>query len=61
MAFQFKNSKGKTYFLHSRNVELKGGRTQTLYFFAKEPGEGALNACPVRLSRSRSRRTGCRC
>ena len=46
MAFQFKNSKGKTYFLHSRNVELKGGRTQTLYFFAKEPGQGALDAVP---------------
>ena len=30
MAYQFKNSKGKTYFLHSRNVEMKGGRPQTL-------------------------------
>ena len=46
MAYQFKNSKGKTYFLHSRNVELKGGRTQTLYFFAKEPGQGALDDVP---------------
>ncbi len=46
MTYQFKNSKGKTYFLHSRNVELKGGRTQTLYFFAKEPGQGALDAIP---------------
>ena len=36
----------RTYFLHSRNVELKGGRTQTLYFFAKEPGQGALDAVP---------------
>ena len=43
MAYSFTNSKDKTYFLHSRQVELKGGRTQTLYFFAKEPGEGALN------------------
>jgi hypothetical protein len=47
MAYEFKNSKGKTYFLHSRNVELKGGRTQTLYFFAKEPGQGALDAVPA--------------
>lgn len=46
MAFKFTNSKGKTYFLHSRNVELKGGRKQQLYFFAKEPGEGSLDAVP---------------
>ena len=46
MAYSFTNSKDKTYFLHSRQVELKGGRTQTLYFFAKEPGEGALNEVP---------------
>jgi len=47
MAYQFTNSKGKAYFLHSRKVELKGGRTQTLYFFAKEPGDGALNEVPA--------------
>ncbi|MCL4804834.1 MAG: hypothetical protein KJ046_11095 [Anaerolineae bacterium] len=47
MAFKFTNSKGKDYFLHSRTVELKGGRTQQLYFFAKEPGQGALDAVPA--------------
>ncbi|MBP9502534.1 MAG: hypothetical protein KBF17_10280 [Candidatus Promineofilum sp.] len=47
MAYSVTNSKGKTYFLHSRTVELKGGRSQTLYFFAKEPGQGALNAVPA--------------
>ena len=31
----------------SRTVELKGGRTQKLYFFAKEPGEGSLDAIPA--------------
>ncbi len=46
MAFKFTNSKGKDYFLHSRVVELKGGRKQQLYFFAKEPGQGALDAVP---------------
>lgn len=46
MAFKFTNSKGKSYFLHTKKVELKGGRTQQLYFFAKEPGEGALNEIP---------------
>ncbi|MEZ4517190.1 MAG: hypothetical protein R3C44_10250 [Chloroflexota bacterium] len=46
MAYSYTNSKGRTYFLHSKMVELKGGRTQPLYFFAKEPGDGALNAVP---------------
>jgi hypothetical protein len=46
MAYKFVNSKGKAYFLHTKQVELKGGRTQSLYFFAKEPGEGALDAIP---------------
>jgi hypothetical protein len=26
---------------------LKNGRTQTIYFFAKEPKEGALDAVPA--------------
>ena len=47
MAYSFTNSKGNTYFLHTRVVELKGGRTQQLYFFAKEPGQGALDAIPA--------------
>lgn len=37
---------GKTYYLHSRRQELKGGHVETLYFFTKEPREGALEAMP---------------
>ena len=47
MAFKFTNSKGKDYFLHTKKVELKGGRTQQLYFFAKEPKDGSLDAVPA--------------
>ena len=47
MAFTYTNSKGNTYILHSRNVTLKGGRSQTIYFFAKTTKEGALNAVPA--------------
>lgn len=46
MAYGHKNSKGNTYFLHSRKTTLKGGREQTIYFFAKEVKEGALDAVP---------------
>jgi hypothetical protein len=47
MAFEFKNSKGVSYFLHSREVELKGGRKQMIYFFARDVRPGALNAVPA--------------
>lgn len=46
MAFSHTNSKGRTYFLHGRETELKNGRKQTIYFFAKEVKEGALDAVP---------------
>lgn len=47
MAFSFKNSRGVTYFLHSTTRALKSGKTQTLYFFAKEVKKGALDAVPA--------------
>lgn len=30
------NSKGVTYYLHSTEVTLRGGKVQTIYFFAKK-------------------------
>ena len=47
MAFSFTNSKDRTYFLHQRETTLKNGRKQTIYFFAKEIKDGALNAVPA--------------
>ncbi len=55
MAFSFKNSKGKTYFLHRKDTTLKNGRTQTIYFFAKEVKDGALDAVPGGYEVSESR------
>ncbi len=46
MAFSFTNSKDRTYFLHKRETTLKNGRTQTIYFFAKEIKDGSLDAVP---------------
>jgi hypothetical protein len=34
MAFTFTNSKGKTYFLHRKEVTSSSGKTRDLYFFA---------------------------
>ena len=46
MAYAHTNSRGKTYFLHGRETTLKNGNTQTIYFFAKEEKEGALDEIP---------------
>ena len=35
MAYKHTNSKGITYYLHKTEVTLRGGKTQTIYFFAK--------------------------
>ena len=47
MAFSYTNSKEKTYILHSKTTQLKNGRSQTIYFFAKEEKDGALDAVPA--------------
>lgn len=46
MAFTHTNSKGQTYYLHQRDVTLKGGRIQRIYFFAREQKEGVQDAMP---------------
>ena len=46
MAYAHTNSRGQTYYLHSKEVELKGGRKQVIYYFAKEVKPGALDAVP---------------
>ncbi len=46
MAYAHTNSKGATYYLHGKEVELRGGRKQMIYFFGKEAKEGALDAIP---------------
>jgi hypothetical protein len=46
MAFSFKNKRGVTYFLHAKVTTTKTGKTQTLYYFAKEKKAGVLEAVP---------------
>lgn len=47
MAYSHTNSKGVTYFLHSKEVTLRGGKQQRIYYFAKDtrPAE-AIDALP---------------
>ncbi len=60
MAFSTVSKKsGKTYYLHSKDVTLRGGRNQTIYFFAQDVrAEGALNSVPSGYVVMENPRTG---
>ncbi len=46
MPYQFTNKKGITYYLHSREVKLRGGKLQRIYYFARDIRDGALDQVP---------------
>lgn len=58
MAFTFKNSKGQTYYLHSKDVTLKNGRRQTIYYFARDVRSGSLDSVPSGFEVMETKRTG---
>lgn len=58
MAYEFRNSKGVNYYLHSKEVSLKGGRLQTIYYFARDVRPGALNAVPAGYKVIETAKTG---
>lgn len=60
MAFSQTNSKGQTYFLHMKDVTLKGGRLQRIYFFAREVSDKGtpLDALPEGRVTVENPRTG---
>ena len=59
MGYSHKNSKGVTYYLHSKDVTLRGGRNQTIYYFARD---ARSNACDLPAGKQvvESSRTGLR-
>jgi len=58
MAFKYTNSKGVDYFLHFKDVTLRGGREQRIYFFARDVREDALDAVPDGYKVVETERTG---
>lgn len=58
MAYSYKNAKGDTYHLHKKDVTLRGGRRQTIYYFAREVRAGAINAVPAGYEVMETKRTG---
>jgi len=59
MSFSVQSQKsGQTYFLHSKDVILRGGRQQTIYFFAREEKDGVMNSLPAGYEVMENSRTG---
>jgi hypothetical protein len=47
-AYKHTNSKGVTYYLHTKNVTLRGGKVQPIFYFAKdERPDDALPELPT--------------
>ncbi len=58
MAYEFTNKKGVKYYLHFKDVILKGGREQRIYFFARDIRDGSLDAVPDGFIVIETERTG---
>lgn len=59
MAFSVKSKKsGKTYYLHTKEVVLAGGRKQKIYYFAGVAESNALNEMPAGYELIENERTG---
>lgn len=59
MAYSVESKKsGKTYYLHSKDVTLRGGRNQKIFFFAQDVRDGSLDAVPAGYMVMENPRTG---
>jgi YHS domain-containing protein len=59
MAYSVKSKKsGKTYYLHSKDVKLAGGRIQRIYYFAGVAEKNSLNELPAGYEVMENSRTG---
>ncbi len=56
-AYSYTNAKGQVYYLHSKQVTLKNGRVQTIYFFARDVRDGVLASVPAGYEVMETKRT----
>jgi len=47
MAYGFTNSKGVTYYLHTKKQPTASGKERVLFYFSKEIKQGTLDAVPA--------------
>ncbi|PJC36912.1 hypothetical protein CO046_03035 [Candidatus Peregrinibacteria bacterium CG_4_9_14_0_2_um_filter_53_11] len=58
MAYSHTNSRGQTYYLHSKKVTLRGGREQTIFYFARDERPEALDSVPEGYQVVENKKTG---
>ena len=58
MAYSYTNKKGVKYYLHNKEVTLRGGRKQTIYYFARDVRPGAIDEIPDGYKVMETERTG---
>lgn len=58
MAYSYTNKKGVKYYLHMKDVTLRGGRKQRIYFFARDVRAGAVDSVPAGYKVVETERTG---
>jgi YHS domain-containing protein len=58
MAYKHTNSKGVTYYLNSKNVTLRGGKQQTIYYFSKDERPETVNELPAGYTVNENPRNG---
>ena len=59
MAYSVQSKKsGETYYLHSKDVTLRGGRLQTIYYFARQEKAGVMDELPEGYAVMENSRTG---
>lgn len=47
MAYKYTNSKGVVYYLNSKEVTLRGGKKQRIYYFSKDIRPEAVDELPA--------------
>lgn len=58
MAYKHTNSKGVTYYLNSKDVVLRGGKKQTIYYFSKDERAESIDAVPEGMMVNENPRNG---
>lgn len=59
MAFAHKNKKGLTYYLHAKDIVLRGsGKKQRIYYFKKSADKNALDEVPAGFTVIEVKRSG---
>ncbi len=56
-AYSYTNAKGQVYYLHMKDVTLKNGRVQRIYFFARDVRDGSLPSVPAGYTVMETKRT----